>query len=73
LLWTPSALVRCPRGLVKPQADGAGLADAVLTGIFRELMEIEVTGTISSPKTRTRTLGSLEDTIRRLTSPTDAP
>lgn len=47
----------------------SGLADEVLTGIFREIAEIEVTGTLAAPKTRTRTLGSLEDAVRRLTTP----
>jgi len=48
----------------------SGLADEVLTGILRELMEIEVTGTLHKPRTRTRTLASLEETILRLLRPT---
>jgi len=47
----------------------SGLADELLTRVFREIMEVEVSGTLSAPKTRTRTLGSIEDTIRKLLSP----
>ncbi len=47
----------------------SGLAEEFLQGILREIAEIEVTGTLSNPKTRTRTLGSLEEVIRKLTTP----
>jgi len=47
----------------------SGLANEVLTGILREIVEVEVTGTLAQPKTRTRTLASLEDAIHRLTAP----
>lgn len=46
-----------------------GLADELLTGIFREIMEIEVTGTLAKPKTRTRTLRSVEVALRKLLQP----
>jgi len=40
-----------------------------LTGILREIMEIEVTGTLTEPKTRTRSLRGLEEAIRKLLNP----
>ena len=51
----------------------SGLADELLTGILRQLSEVEVTGTLARPKTRTRTLGSLEDAIRKLMAPNPRP
>lgn len=47
----------------------AGLGEELLTGILREIMEIEVRGTLTKPETRTKTLGSLEAAIRKLLSP----
>jgi len=40
-----------------------------LTQILREIMEIEVTGTLTEPKTRTRSLRGLEEAIRKLLNP----
>jgi len=48
----------------------SGLPDEVFTGILRQISEVEITGTLSNPRTRTRALGSLEDAIRKLISPT---
>jgi len=47
-----------------------GLGDEVLEGIWRELLEIRVTGTLSRPETRAVTLGSLEDFLAELLAPT---
>jgi len=46
----------------------AGL-DELLTPIFRQLIEHEVTGTLSEPRMRTVPLRGLDDAIRKLLSP----
>ena len=43
--------------------------DELLSGFVRELVEIQITGTLSNPKTRTVPLHSIEEAMRRLLSP----
>ena len=47
----------------------SGVPDELLTGIIRQIAEIQVTGTLTKPKTRTVTLRSLDQALRRLLSP----
>jgi hypothetical protein len=43
--------------------------DSLLETMLKEIVEIQVTGTLSAPKTRAVSLRSLEQAIRRLTNP----
>ena len=47
----------------------SGLAEELLSGILREIVEIEVKGTLTDPEMRTKALGSLEAAIRKLLRP----
>ncbi len=45
------------------------LAEELLEPILRELLEIQVTGTVANPKRRSVSLRSLDEALRRLVSP----
>jgi len=47
----------------------SALAEELLAGLGRELMEMRVTGTLSNPQTKTVPLRVLDAVIRRLLSP----
>jgi len=46
----------------------SGLRD-LLGGLLRQIVEIEVVGTVAKPRTRTVPLRSLDDIVRTLTNP----
>jgi len=46
-----------------------GELDTLLEGISREIMEVRLSGTLDKPVMRTVSLGSLDDAVRRLLSP----
>ncbi len=47
----------------------SGLVGEVIEGIAREIMEVRVTGTLTEPKMRTRSLRSLEEVLRQMIAP----
>jgi hypothetical protein len=52
---------------ILPRMDN--LADELIEGIFRELSEVQVTGTLKNPRFHTVPLRSIDAIVRQLTRP----